>query len=117
MGADGRVVVDDSGLLLELEDNRARLQSLVARLRFQVNELERLNRLAANNNAAVNQIDQSKAELDMTTQEIRRAEVAVAQVERRIALSHVAAPFSGVVAERPRNSATTSPRWLTTRTE
>ena len=93
-------IVDDSGLRLELEDNRARLQSLVARQRFQVNELERLNRLAANNNAAVNQIDQSKAELDMTTQEIRRAEVAVAQVERRIALSHVAAPFSGVVAER-----------------
>lgn len=93
-------IVDDSGLRLELEDNRARLQSLVARQRFQVNELERLNRLAANNNAAVNQIDQSKTELDMTTQEIRRAEVAVAQVERRIALSHVAAPFSGVVVER-----------------
>ena len=92
--------VDDSGLRLELEDNRARLQSLVARKRFQVNELERLNRLAANNNAAVNQIDQSNAELDMTVQEIRRAEVAVAQVERRIALSRVAAPFSGVVAER-----------------
>ena len=93
-------IVDDSGLQLELEDNQARLQSLRARQRFQVTELERFDRLAAGHNAAANQIDQSRAELDMTAQEIRRAEVAVAQVERRIALSRVAAPFSGVVAER-----------------
>ena len=92
--------VDDSGLQLELEDNLARLESLKARLRFQQNNLERLNRLAAGNNAAVNQIDQAAAERDMTRQEIRRAEVAVAQTRRLIAQSRVAAPFSGIVVER-----------------
>ena len=57
--------VDDSGLQLELEDNLARLESLKAQLRFQQNNLERLNRLAASNNAAVNQIDQAEAEMHL----------------------------------------------------
>lgn len=92
--------VDDSGLQLELQDNQARLESLRAQHRFQKNSLERLNRLAENNNAAENQLDQAAAELDMTAQEIRRAEVAVAQTRRLIAQSRVVAPFGGIVVER-----------------
>jgi RND family efflux transporter MFP subunit len=92
--------VDDADLQLELEDNLAMLESLKAQHRFQKNNLERLNRLAAGNNAAENQLDQAGAELDMSGQEIRRAEVAVAQTRRRIAQSRVVAPFSGIVVER-----------------
>lgn len=92
--------VDDADLQLVLEDNRARLESLKARQRYLQTSLDRLNRLADSNNAAATQIDEARAELDMTTQEIRRADVAVAQTQRRIAQSQVAAPFTGIVVER-----------------
>ena len=92
--------VDDSALQLELEDNEARLASLLAQQRYQQNNLDRLKRLAASNNAAENQIDEAAAQLDMTAQEIRRARVAVAQTSRLIEQSVVVAPFSGVVVER-----------------
>lgn len=92
--------VDDADLKLELEDNRARLDSLKAQQRFQRNNLDRLNQLASSNNASVNQLDEAAATLDMTAQEIRRAEVSIAQTLRRIEQSQVLAPFSGVVVER-----------------
>lgn len=92
--------VDDTGPRLELEDNLARLGSLKAQLRYQQNNLERLNRLAASSNASENQLDQAAAERDMTVQEIRRAEVAVAQSRRLISQSQVVAPFNGIVVER-----------------
>ena len=92
--------VDDTDLELELEDNRARLASLKAQRRFQQNNLDRLNRLAQSKNASVNQLDEAAATLDMTSQEIRRAEVTIAQTQRRIEQSRVLAPFTGVVVER-----------------
>lgn len=97
---DAVATIDDVDLKLELEDNRAVLQSLQARERYLKSNLDRLNRLAANNNAAVNQIDEAQSELDMTAQEIRRAEVAVAQTQRRIEQTRVVAPFPGMVVER-----------------
>jgi len=92
--------IDDQDLKLELSDNMAQLESLQAQKRYQENNLERLHRLAANNNAAVNQLDEAQSLLDMTIQDIRRAEVSVAQTQRRIDQSRVLAPFPGVVVER-----------------
>jgi RND family efflux transporter MFP subunit len=92
--------VDDTDLKLELEDNQARLESLRAQQRYQQNNLERFEQLAASNNASANQIDEAMASLDMTRQEIRRAEVAIAQTSRRIEQSQVLAPFTGLVVER-----------------
>lgn len=92
--------VDDADLQLELQDNRAMLESLQARKRYQQSNLKRLDQLAGSNNAALNQLDEARAELDMTVQDILRAEVAVKQTQRRIAQSQVTAPFSGVVVER-----------------
>ena len=57
--------VDDTGLQLQLEDNRALLDSLQAQERYQQSNLDRLDRLAASNNAAANQIDEARAQLDM----------------------------------------------------
>jgi RND family efflux transporter MFP subunit len=93
-------VIDDADLKLELQDNQAVLESLLARERYLKNNLERLNQLAASDNASDNQLDEARAELDMTIQEIRRAEVSVAQTDRRISQTKVLAPFSGVVVER-----------------
>ncbi len=92
--------IDDFDLKLELQDKQAMLESLKARERYLHNNLERLNQLASSNNASANQLDEARAELDMIVQEIRRAEVTVAQTSRRIAQTRVLAPFSGIVVER-----------------
>ena len=92
--------VDDTDLRLDLEDNEARLESLQAQERYQTANLHRLERLASSNNASANQIDEARAQLDMTVQEIRRARVAVAQASRRLEQAQILAPFAGVVVER-----------------
>lgn len=92
--------VDDTDLRLDLEDNEARLQSLLAQERYQSSNLDRLSRLASSNNASVNQIEEARAQLDMTAQEIRRARVAVAQAARRLEQAQILAPFPGVVVDR-----------------
>lgn len=93
-------VIDDFDLRLELQDKEAQLESLQAQKRYQENNLERLNRLAASNNAAVNQLDEAKSQLEMTVQAIHRADVTIAQTQRRINQTRVLAPFPGMVVER-----------------
>lgn len=92
--------IDDADLRLELRDSQAQLESLKAQRRYQTANLERLQRLASNNNASVNDIDEAQSTLDMTDQAIRRADVAIDQIERRIEQTRVVAPFPGVVVER-----------------
>lgn len=92
--------IDDTDLRLELRDKQAQLESLQAQKRFQENNLERLLQLAESNNAAANQLDEAQSLLDMTIQDIRRAQVTVEQTQRRIEQTRVLAPFPGVIAER-----------------
>jgi RND family efflux transporter MFP subunit len=92
--------IDDTDLGLELEDNRAMLQSLRARERYQRNNMERFKQLAMSNSSSENQLDEARSALDMTVQDIRRAEIAVAQTTRRIDQTRVLAPFPGVIVER-----------------
>ena len=92
--------IDDTDLKLSLTDNQAQLASLEAQQRYQQSNLQRLQKLALSNNAAANQIDEAQAQLDMNTQTIRRAEVAIAQTQRRIDQSSIVAPFPAIVVER-----------------
>lgn len=94
----GRIDADD--LRLELDDSKAQLESLKSQLKYRDSSLQRLEKLAASNNAAATQLDEALSQRDMTRQQIKRAEVAIAQIERRIKQTKVLAPFSGVVAER-----------------
>jgi RND family efflux transporter MFP subunit len=92
--------IDATDLRLELQDNQAMLESLAARERYLKNNLARLTRLAQNDIASENQLDEARAELDMIIQEIRRAEITAAQTRRRIDQTQVLAPFSGIIVER-----------------
>lgn len=92
--------IDADDLRLELADSEARLESLKAQFKYRDSSLQRFQKLAASDNAAATQIDEAQSQLDMTRQEIKRAEVAVAQIRRRIKQTEVLAPFPGVVAER-----------------
>jgi RND family efflux transporter MFP subunit len=92
--------IDADDLRLELADSEAQLESLKAQLKYRDSSLQRFQKLAASNNAAATQLDEAQSQLDMTRQEIKRAEVAIAQIKRRIKQTQVLAPFPGVVAER-----------------
>jgi RND family efflux transporter MFP subunit len=92
--------IDAADLKLELADSEAQLARLQSQIRYQRANLERLRQLAASNNAAANQLEEAQAELDMSVQDIKRAEVSIAQIKRRISQTSVVAPFPGVVAER-----------------
>ena len=92
--------IDAQDLKLELADSVAQLGSLKAQLKFRASSLKRFEQLMASNNAAATQLDEAQSQLDITSQEIKRAEVAIAQIKRRIAQTQVLAPFPGVVAER-----------------
>lgn len=92
--------IDATDLRLNLADSEAQLASLKAQVEYQESSLSRLQKLAASSNAAATQIDEAQAQLDMTRQSINRANVAIAQIKRRISQTEVRAPFPGVVAER-----------------
>ena len=92
--------IDAGDLELQLADSEAQLASLKARLDYEQANAGRLNQLALSNMAAANQQDEANAQLEMTRQDIRRAEVGIRQIKRRIDQTRVTAPFPGVVAER-----------------
>jgi len=92
--------IDAEDLRLELADSEAQLASLKSQLKYRDSSLQRFEKLAASNNAAATQLDEAQSQLDMTRQDIKRAEVAIAQIKRRIKQTEVLAPFPGIVVER-----------------
>lgn len=92
--------IDAEDLRLELADSEAQLESLKSQLKYRDSSLQRLQKLADSNNAAATQLDEAQSQLDMTRQDIKRAEVAIAQIKRRIKQTEVLAPFPGIVVER-----------------
>lgn len=92
--------IDAADLRLSLADSEAQLDSLRSQLKFRDSSLQRFRKLAASNNASETQLDEAQSQLDMTRQEIKRAEVAIAQIKRRIQQTEVVAPFPGIVVER-----------------
>lgn len=92
--------IDAEDLRLDLTDSKAQLASLKSQLKYRDSSLQRLQKLAASNNAAATQLDEAQSQLDMTRQDIKRAEVAIAQIKRRIKQTDVLAPFPGIVVER-----------------
>ncbi len=92
--------INDQDFQLQLRDAQARLRSLEAQRNYQQNQLDRLKRLAQNNNASVTQIDEAQSQLDITVQNIAQAAVAKDQAMRQIHLTKVLAPFSGQVVDR-----------------
>lgn len=92
--------IDAEDLRLDLADSEAQLASLKSQFKYRDSSLQRFKKLAAQDNAAATQLDEAQSQLDMTRQEIKRAEVAIAQIKRRIKQTQVLAPFPGIVVER-----------------
>jgi RND family efflux transporter MFP subunit len=92
--------IDDTRLKLEQEQLEAQLNRVDARLTFLRQEVARLQRLALQNNAAKNQLDETIADRDSTQAEMAAIRVQLRQVKVDLDRTAVKAPFTGVVSER-----------------
>lgn len=92
--------VDDSLLRLQLADTDANVKRLEATATYQNSQVDRLRRLAADNVAARDQLEQAESQLVIAEQQLAQARVAREQAAFRLERTEVRAPFSGRVVER-----------------
>ncbi len=92
--------IDDLSRRLEVDEVRAELAQVKARLTFFEKELKRLSSLAKQNNAARTLLEQTESDRDVARADLAGAQARVKLAQDRVARSVVRAPFSGVVAER-----------------
>jgi RND family efflux transporter MFP subunit len=94
--------IDDAELRLQRDEFRGVLASQQSRRGFLEREADRLRRLAAENNAAKNRLDEVESDLDAATNDISVARARLAQIELQLERTEVRAPFAGLVTERLR---------------
>ncbi len=101
----GEVVarIEDRAWRLQLQENEAEIRRLEANQVYLRSQLERLDKLAQQNNAARNQLDEARAQIEMGKQDIVRARVARDQTLYQIERTQVRALFPGRVTERYAN--------------
>jgi RND family efflux transporter MFP subunit len=92
--------LDDTVLRLQLEDLRAQVARARAQQQFNSSQLERFNRLAATAALSASQLEDARAQREMSTDDLTRVEAQLRQVQYDIDQSVIRAPFSGVVTER-----------------
>ena len=92
--------LDDTVARLRLEDLRAQVARARAQQQFNSSQLERFNRLAATQVLSASQLDDARAQREMSTDDLTRVEAQLREVQYDIAQSVIRAPFPGVVSER-----------------
>jgi RND family efflux transporter MFP subunit len=92
--------LDDTLPRLRLEDLRAQVARARAQQQFNSSQLERFNRLAATQVLSASQLEDARAQREMSTDDLTRVEAQLRQVQYDIAQSVIRAPFPGVVSER-----------------
>jgi len=92
--------LDDTLPRLRLEDLRAQVARARAQHEVSSSQLERFNRLAATQALSASQLEDARAQRDMASDDLARAEAQLHQSEYEIRQSVIRAPFPGVVTER-----------------
>jgi len=92
--------IDDVQRKLEVDESRAQLAQVKARLTFFEKELKRLSSLAKQNNAARTMLEQTESDRDVARADLAAAQVRVKLAQDRVARSVLRAPFGGIVADR-----------------
>jgi len=92
--------LDDTVPRLRLEDLRAQVARARAQQQFNSSQLERFNRLAATQVLSASQLEDARAQREMSTDDLTRVEAQLRQVQYDISQSVIRAPFPGVVTER-----------------
>ncbi len=98
----GEVLAHIDDVLIKADKAAAEAEVLreKANLKFLGREVERLQRLAKQNNAAQTQLDQTLAERDATQGDLAAAEARLLVVNERLTRAAMKAPFDGVVVKR-----------------
>ena len=92
--------LDDTVTRLRAEDLRAQVARARAQHEVASSQLERFNRLAATQALSASQLEDARAQRDVSTDDVARADAQLRQVQYEIGQSVIRAPFPGVVTER-----------------
>jgi RND family efflux transporter MFP subunit len=92
--------LDDTVSRLRLEDLRAQVARARAQQEVNSSQLERFNRLAATQALSASQLDDARAQREMSNDDLARAQAQLRQAQYEIDQSVIRAPFPGVVTER-----------------
>lgn len=92
--------VDDTTYHLALNEIQTEVKPIETMVEFFQREAERLEKLAKQNNAAKNQLDQTQTSRDEAVAKIRVVKARLAMARDNLNRTTVRAPFTGVVIER-----------------
>jgi RND family efflux transporter MFP subunit len=92
--------LDDTVARLRLEELRAQVAHARAQQQFNSSQLERFDRLAATQVLSASQLEDARAQREMSTDDLTRVEAQLREVQYDIEQSVIRAPFPGVVTER-----------------
>ena len=92
--------LDDTVSRLRVDDLRAQVARARAQHDVMSSQLERFNRLAATQVLSASQLEDARAQREMSNDDLSRADAQLREAQYEIAQSVIRAPFSGVVSER-----------------
>lgn len=92
--------LDDTMPRLRLEDLRAQVARARAQQQVNSSQLDRFNRLAATQIVSASQLDDARAQREMSSDDLTRAEAQLRQAQYEIDQAVIRAPFPGMVTER-----------------
>ena len=92
--------LDDTVSRLRLEDLRAQVARATAQRDVASSQLERFNRLAATQVLSASQLEDARAQREVSGDDVTRANAQLRQAQYEIDQSVIRAPFPGVVSER-----------------
>ena len=92
--------LDDTVSRLRVDDLRAQVARARAQHDVNSSQLDRFNRLAATQALSASQLEDARAQREMSNDDLTRAEAQLREAQYEIAQSVIRAPFPGVVSER-----------------
>ena len=92
--------LDDTVSRLRLEDLRAQVARARAQHEVASSQLERFNRLAATQVLSASQLEDARAQREVSNDDVTRANAQLRQAQYEIDQSVIRAPFAGIVTER-----------------
>ncbi len=92
--------LDSANLAFDLEEQKATIQQLTARLTLLEKQVKRLTQVAKSQSASKDELDEKQAEQDIASHALIQAKAVKRRIENNIDKSYVKAPFDGIIVER-----------------
>lgn len=92
--------INDVPFKLQEDEGKGEVDRARSRIAFLAREVERLRKLAAQNNAAKSLLDETESDLQAARNDLRIATARLGQAQVLVSVTRIRAPFSGVVSER-----------------